>query len=247
MIIKAIGFDFFGTLVNAKAEVNVCIESLRQRLCEHQISISSEEFLQAYRTVTSDYRRIRQEMHKEIGNCVWIAETIKKFGYTLLPDSPLIVNVVDAYFSPWILTLQKDVSSVLSDLRNTCRMGLISNFTNTKYIQKSLRDLGISDYFDCVIVSEDVGWRKPYPVIFKKFLEILNVEAEETLFVGDELDTDILGAKKVGMKTAQIIYNDHHEASENHVKPDFIIHSLSDLKGLINRARGANKVCQYEP
>ena len=162
-----------------------------------------------------------------------MAETIKKFGYALSPDSPLIADAVDAYFSPWILTLQKDVLPALSDLRKACRIGLISNFTNTKYIHKSLRDLGISDYFDCVMVSENVGWRKPHPTIFKKFLGTLKVEAEETLFVGDELEADIQGAKEVGMKTAQIVRDDHKEASEDHVKPDFIIHSLNDLKALV--------------
>lgn len=233
MAIKVVGFDFFGTLVNAEAEVNVCIESLRQKLCEHQININPEEFLQAYRSVTFDYRRIRQESHKEIGNCIWIAETIKKFGYTISPDNPLIVDVVEAYFSPWRLTLQKDAIPVLSELHKTCRIGLISNFTNTEYIHKSLKDLGILDFFDCIIVSEDVGWRKPHPAIFQKFLEMLNVKAEETLFVGDELDSDILGAKEVGMKTAQIIQNDYHESSENQTKPDFIIHFLIDLKELV--------------
>jgi len=70
MVIKAIGFDFFGTLVDAKADVNLCIENLHRRLCEHQIQISLEEFLQAYRTVASDYRRIRQETYKEANNRV---------------------------------------------------------------------------------------------------------------------------------------------------------------------------------
>ena len=233
MVIKAIGFDFFGTLVDAKADVNLCIESLHQRLCEHQIQIRLEEFLQAYRTVTADYRRIRQETHKEVNNRVWVAETIKKFGYTLTPDSPVIVEAVDAYFSPWILTLQKDALPTLSELRKNFRTGLISNFTDTNYIYRSLKDLGLSDSFDCVIVSEEVGWRKPHPAIFKKFLETLNVKAEETLFVGDELESDIYGAKEMGMKTAQIVRDDHKEPIEGTVKSDLIIHSLSDLKTLV--------------
>ena len=162
-----------------------------------------------------------------------MAETIKKFWYTLSPDNPVIVEAVDAYFSPWVLTLQKDVLPTLSKLRKTFRTGLISNFTDTNYIHRSLKDLGLSDSFDCVIVSEDVGWRKPHPAIFKKFLETLNVKAEETLFVGDELESDIRGAKEMGMKTTQIVRDDHKEPIEDTVKPDFIIHSLSDLKTLV--------------
>lgn len=241
MVIKAVGFDFFGTLVHAKADVNLCIEGLHQRLCEHQIHISLEEFLQAYRTVTSDFRRIRQDTCKEVNNCLWVAETVKKFGYMLSSDSPLIVEAVDAYFSPWILTLPKDVLPTLSVLRKTFKIGLISNFTCSNYIHKTLKTLGLSDSFDCVIVSEDVGWRKPHPKIFKRFLEALNVKAEETLFVGDELESDMLGAKEIGMKTAQIVDDDYQEPLGNVVKPDFIIHSLSDLKTILKLSSGRGR------
>ena len=113
---------------------------------------------------------------------------------------------------------------------------MISNFTNTNYIYKSLENLGLSNSFDCVIVSEDVGWRKPHPAIFKKFLDTLNVKAEETLFVGDDLECDIVGAKQIGMKAAKIVSDDYQEPPEDTVKPDFIIHSLSDLKTLVTNA-----------
>jgi putative hydrolase of the HAD superfamily len=55
--------------------------------------------------------------------------------------------------------------------------------------------------FDVIIVSGAVNRRKPHPEIFKKALQELGVTAEETVFVGDTVDADVIGAKAAGMKT----------------------------------------------
>jgi putative hydrolase of the HAD superfamily len=55
-----------------------------------------------------------------------------------------------------------------------------------------------------VIISSEVGWRKPAPTFFDIVCQQTNCRPEEILFVGDDLINDIHGAKQAGMATAWI-------------------------------------------
>jgi putative hydrolase of the HAD superfamily len=55
-----------------------------------------------------------------------------------------------------------------------------------------------------VIISSEVGWRKPAPAFFEIVCQQTNCRPEEILFVGDDLINDIHGAKQAGMATAWI-------------------------------------------
>ena len=61
MIIKAVGFDFFGTLVHAKVDKNLCTRNMFDTLHEHEVDMPLEDFLQMYKTVTSSYSK--SDMH----------------------------------------------------------------------------------------------------------------------------------------------------------------------------------------
>ncbi|MFQ6075141.1 MAG: HAD family hydrolase [Candidatus Bathyarchaeia archaeon] len=235
MIIRAVGFDFFGTLVEAKAEIERCIGGMCQKLCQHQINVSPEEFTPVYREAALHYRQVRHSTHREVNNCVWVATALQRLGYEVEPTSQPIAEAVDAYFSPWVLTVYEDVWPVIPTLRRRFRIGVISNFTDTGFLRGSLRRLGLGKLFDCVLVSDEVGHRKPHPIIFNRFLRALKVKAEEALFVGDDLELDILGAKGVGMKTAWIARSgDQTPPGEPHAaQPDFIIRSLRDLNHIL--------------
>ena len=63
---------------------------------------------------------------------------------------------------------------------------------------------GLAPYLDAVVISADLGRRKPVPAVFRSALEQLGAAAETTLFVGDDPQDDIEGAKAVGMRTAWV-------------------------------------------
>ncbi|GAI01605.1 unnamed protein product, partial [marine sediment metagenome] len=56
-------------------------------------------------------------------------------------------------------------------------------------------------YFCCTIFSDEIGRNKPNPIVFRQALKKLEVKATEAVHVGDLPETDIAGAKAVGMKT----------------------------------------------
>lgn len=71
----------------------------------------------------------------------------------------------------------------------------------TAHIQfKKLELLGVADYIDFIVTSEETGVEKPDPAFFKCCLKKVNCRPEECLFIGDNLKKDVLGAIASGMK-----------------------------------------------
>ena len=108
------------------------------------------------------------------------------------------------------------------------RMGIISNTTNPQFIkEEELCRTGLSTYFEFAIFSSSTPYRKPHPSIFNAAISRMNLDAENILFVGDDLKTDVMGAQSVGMQTAWL-NRDLSELVEN-ITPHYQITSLSEL------------------
>ena len=81
MPVKAVGFDFFGTLIEAEADVNVCISSMCNHLDSCGFSFDDDEFLEFYRATVRGYRKIRNEDLREVDNRIWLCDTLNKMGF----------------------------------------------------------------------------------------------------------------------------------------------------------------------
>ncbi len=85
------------------------------------------------------------------------------------------------------------------------KLGIITNtWHNKKHIEDILDELKIKNFFEVIIISSDFGTFKPHPAIFKKALTKLKSKPSKTIFVGNDLEADIYGAKNVKMKTILI-------------------------------------------
>ncbi|MBI4376234.1 MAG: HAD-IA family hydrolase [Elusimicrobia bacterium] len=96
--------------------------------------------------------------------------------------------------------------------------------------------LGLHHYFDHVITSEDTGFKKPAPEPFKKALSVLCTKPEETLMVGDWAERDMVGAKKVGIRTAWAKYGDQFNTTDSGA--EFILNDIYELVGIIRMENG---------
>lgn len=85
---------------------------------------------------------------------------------------------------------------VLQELKSKCRLAVICNATvaTEKHVREILRGAEIEEFFDAVVVSTDVGYRKPDEDIFRIALGKLGLKAEEAVMVGNRLSTDTLEA-----------------------------------------------------
>jgi len=116
------------------------------------------------------------------------------------------------------------------------RLGLLSNFDDSRTGWEIMADTGVKDKFEAIIISADLKLRKPNPKIFARMLTMLKLEAHEVLFVGDTPHHDVGGAKAVGMAAAWI---SRHALPlpDGIAQPDYIIRDLAELPDLLENAR----------
>ncbi len=106
------------------------------------------------------------------------------------------------------------------------RMHMCSNgFHEVQY--KKLRACGLTDYFDTVVLSEDAGYNKPSPQYFDYALQQTKAPKDKTLMIGDNFQTDILGAKRYGLATAYFNRFPDYPAEE---PVDYEVTELCQLK-----------------
>lgn len=93
--------------------------------------------------------------------------------------------------------------------------------------------MGLHHYFDAVVTFDDTGERKPNPKPFLRALEALKVRPEEALMIGDWADRDMLGAKRVGMRTCFARYGD--EFGTKISGADYEVSDILELLDIIQR------------
>ena len=99
------------------------------------------------------------------------------------------------------IRLYPHVKEALSFLRKQgCRLWLLSNAQQV-FTSYELRLLGLDRCFDGIYLSSDYGCRKPDPRFFRALLQEQKLDLTKCLMIGNDLHTDIAGAKNVGLAT----------------------------------------------
>lgn len=138
-------------------------------------------------------------------------------------------QVNDAYLEPSSWKVIDDVPSCLKTLKTRrLRLGIVSNWSSN--LEDLIRGLRMAPYFDEIVSSADVGYRKPNPMIFTIALERLAFDAAEVVHVGDRPDADGAGAAAAGIRPIII----DREGSWTGCGYD-TVRSLDELGGLLER------------
>ncbi|MDW8040393.1 MAG: HAD family hydrolase [Nitrososphaerota archaeon] len=233
--IKAVLFDFIGTLVNVKGySLEVSKIKLYRAIVDAGFKVNQKDFLDAYAQAHEKYRVERYQKLVEVTNAVWISEALNNLGFETKPDDSRVKTAVNVFFEDYVdsFRLRKCAKKVLRMLSESYKLGLVSNFTYAPVIYAGLRKVGIDSFFNVVLVSDAVGWRKPHMKIFEEALKRLEVKAEETLYVGDSPDEDIKGAKGLGMKTVFVAsqFFSLKKLLESGQQPDAIARNLCEAE-----------------
>jgi len=107
----------------------------------------------------------------------------------------------------WRFKAYDDTLPTLKELTNRgLTLGLISNVVQD--MESTYEELGLRPYLAFKVTSSEVGCDKPDPEIFLAALKKAQVKPEEAIYVGDQYDLDVVGARGVGMKAVLIDRND---------------------------------------
>ncbi|MEM3579936.1 MAG: HAD family hydrolase [Candidatus Bathyarchaeia archaeon] len=228
-------FDFIGTLVSVKGyNLETSKMKLYRSIVDAGFDVSQKDFLEAYSQAHEKYRVIRYQKLVEVTNAIWISEALNSLGFKTSPEDTRIKTAVNIFFEDYLSSfrLRKCARQTLEALAGDYKLGLVSNFTYAPVIYAGLRRVGISNFFNVILVSDAVGWRKPHAKIFEEALKRLGVAAEEALYVGDSPEEDIKGAKQLGMKTVFVAsqFFPIKKLVESGQKPDAIARNMCEAK-----------------
>ncbi|HWY77427.1 MAG TPA: HAD-IA family hydrolase, partial [Verrucomicrobiae bacterium] len=119
------------------------------------------------------------------------------------PSQTFFPELFDRFREPGAWRAFDDVLPALNALAALdLRLGIISNWDDR--LGPLLDQLGLSKFFEAIVISCDVGFPKPSPVIFEHTSKKLGVALEQILHVGDSLETDIAGAQSAGCSAVLI-------------------------------------------
>lgn len=212
-VIKAVLFDFDGTLLNRDESVKMFIEGQYDRLIKLVGHVPKDKYVARF--IQLDNRgyvwkdKVYQQLVDEfnIATITWetlLQDYISEFKNNCVPFPNLIV--------------------MLEELKsNHLVLGIISNGYG-QFQMDNIKALGINQYFDTILISEWEGMKKPDPKIFLRALEKLKISPNESIFMGDHPENDVKAAQHVGMKGIW-----KRDIQWDHVEADSIVNDLSEL------------------
>lgn len=195
---KCILFDFFGTLVDYENSIETFQEMyfpLNDVLNENEIRKFNEMWLLKYKACVKQ----ANESLVEFSLYQMTQEVASQFRPVPLNK---IRNVVDLFMARWQqkVHVRDDTLEVIPRLSNSYKLGIVSNTHYKNIIPSVLANSNLQPFFSVVILSVEVGIRKPCKTIFEKAANSLLAEPEQCYFVGNNYYEDIIGAKTARMR-----------------------------------------------
>jgi 2-haloacid dehalogenase len=137
------------------------------------------------------------------------------------------------------LRLMPGVAEILPHLTLPKAVWANTRELNATGIADLLQQAGIRRFFGPIVTSVDAGHRKPAREFFEYAMSQWHFSASETLFVCNQLNTDVQGANLCGIRTAWLSSSQHCSPDEtltlSDVRPTFVISTLAELPALLAR------------
>ena len=238
---RGVIFDYGNTLIPfGQKEMDAIGDALVRFFLAEIEGADPDRVREALQATMARLHRHRFETDRESDPCDVLRLTFKDLGKE--PDEERhVARGVEVILSAFVAAVRRadGVEPVLGELKERgYKLGLLSNYSLSAAITQSLDRLGLTQYFDAVVISADLGLVKPHPELFLEAARRLGVETTAVLFVGDNPRADIAGAAAVGMRTAHIsehlggadFFEDPGE-NEAEIRPDLVLDRLTRLTG----------------
>lgn len=152
-------------------------------------------------------------------------------GVTADLPGPLFEEAVAAYITPVLRLLPQVVPGAPRTLNTLARhgftLGIISNTGRTPgvILRQVLDRHGLWGYFTVASYSDEVGYRKPHPQIFRETLLRVRADPDRAVHIGDDATADVAGARSIGMRVGHFAADGGAGAPE----ADFVLRDLAEL------------------
>ena len=172
----------------------------------------------------------------EIDIAAVITRSFEQQGVDLTDDDVrlFLQATHDVWSSYW--AVGASTHALLEALRaRGLKLAVVSNTANPEWLLRPVLDRqGIPERVDAIVLSSEVGKRKPHPAIFQRALSEVGVAPDEALFVGDRLQGDVFGASRVGMRTVQALWFRADDGAAP-VEPDYQAFTQMDVLNVVDR------------
>jgi len=225
-LIKAVIFDLDNTLVDFMAMKRQAVAAAILAMIDAGLDLTYEEARQQVDTIYSERGIEFQKVFDEL-----LYNIFNKVDYKILSAGVIAYRRArEAALVPYPHVTQTLVGLLKMDIR----LAVVSDAPGPEAWLR-LTYMGFHHIFDHVITFDDTRQRKPSPAPFECALSLLGVRPVEALMVGDWEERDMVGAAKLGMKTAFARYGDTFGTVETHAD-----YELDDILQLLDIVRKEN-------
>jgi putative hydrolase of the HAD superfamily len=246
MIIKAIIFDINGTLIDIRTnEWHDDVYRVLSNLLSYQgIQLKPEQVKSLYFQIMKEQRAAYGEQYPEFDAIDIFRRIIvshatdftRSLSAEKLEQLPGLLAETHRAASRLRLQTYPDVIEVVRQLHENYRLSIITD-GQIAYAIPELNAVGLSGYFNPIIISEHFGYRKPDRRLFMAALTDMGLNASEVVFVGNDMYRDVYGAQSLGIKTVFFKSNQGTQEKDG-VKADYIIYNFPELLNAIRFFEG---------
>ncbi len=196
--IKHIFFDLDHTIWDFEANSKTALEKLLAQNKE-EIDLDLEEFYPVFSQNNLKFWKRYRSGYISADDLKW-----KRFWHSLLEFGNGDVDIAKSMSKVYLELLAEgtllflDAEETLTYLKNRCYVLHIITNGFEKVQHAKLKNSGIMDYFETVTCSDSIGVSKPAPEIFNHALSLSSAESNNSIYVGDNIESDVMGAYNSG-------------------------------------------------
>ncbi len=225
--IKAALFDLDGTLLDRDTSIQQFITTQYDRLITHLEPIPKTDYVTRF---------IELDCHGSVWKDRVYQDLVAEFGIRTISWQTLLEDY-ETQFQFHCVPFQS-LTEMLNQLKQQgYLLGIITNGLG-QFQNRVIDSLKIRDYFDTILISEIEQVRKPQAEIFQRAIARLGVTAQESIFVGDHPEADIMGAQRVGIISIWKQNSNWLVAKE----ADATIHELDEIPLIIEQINHSYKI-----
>lgn len=230
--IKGVFFDLGGTLRIAE-EVPEHQERAKARMAQLAGETDVQAFIDKVEARYEPYRDWALSENKESGDYeLWAKWLLPELGEEKLREICHEMTYQYRQVKGLRHVVDGGVEVIKALHAKGYKLGIISNLIGENEIPDWLRDDGLEQYFDAVVLSSVCHIRKPDPRMYQMGCEQLGLRPEECASVADNLNRDITGAKAAGIG-ANILFISPEKLAKKTItdenRPDYIVHKFPDI------------------